>query len=98
MREEKAMLIVNDDHLRRAGVKSLGERCNYCSKALAEYPLIMSDDAQTVYHVTCALQLAMDILTDLYTFFDPPAPYDRLFPLTTTSPNSEGGSYAINGS
>jgi hypothetical protein len=82
VREEKAMLIVNDDHLRRAGVKSLGERCHYCSSVLAEYPLIMSDDEETVYHATCALQLAMDILTDLYTFFDPPPPYDRLFMLT----------------
>jgi hypothetical protein len=43
------MLIVNDDQRRLAGVLNLEERCNYCSKALAAYPLIQSDDAdQTV--------------------------------------------------
>jgi hypothetical protein len=52
------MLIVNDDHRRLAGVSSLGERCAYCSKTLAAYPLILSDDTnQAVYHVTCALPL-----------------------------------------
>ncbi len=39
------MLIENDDHRRLAGVSSLEERCKYCSKAFAEYPLIQSDDA-----------------------------------------------------
>ncbi len=95
------MLIVNNDHLMRAGVCSLDERCPYCGSALADYPLIMSDDAeQTVYHVTCALQLAADLLTDLFTFFHPPAPYTRLFTLTcqTAVPDQEGGSNAINGS
>ena len=49
------MLIVNDAHLALAGMASLEERCRYCSKPLAVYPLIMSDDVdQTVYHVTCA--------------------------------------------
>jgi hypothetical protein len=70
------MLIVNNDQLRLAGIVSLEERCNYCSKTLAAYPLIMGDDAkQTVYHVTCALELATDLMVDLYTFFSPPAPY-----------------------
>jgi hypothetical protein len=77
------MLIVNDDHLHLAGIVSLEERCTYCSKTLAAYPLIMSDDAkQTVYHVTCALELATDLMVDLYTFFRPPAPYPQLFVLT----------------
>jgi hypothetical protein len=77
------MLIVNDAHLCLAGVASLEERCRYCSRPLAAYPLIMSDNAkQTVYHVTCALELATDILADLYTFFSPPAPYLPLFVLT----------------
>lgn len=76
------MLILNDDHRLRAGVTSMTERCPYCSKALTEYPLIMNDDTeQTVYHVACAIQLATDIMVDLYTFFSPPAPYDRLFVL-----------------
>jgi hypothetical protein len=95
------MLIVNDDHRRRAGVSSLDERCPYCGVAFAEYPLIMSDDAsQTVYHAACALQLATEILVDLFTFFCPPAPSARLFTLTRPSsiPNREGGSDAINGS
>lgn len=39
----------------------------------------MSDDAdQTVYHAECAVELATDILVDLFTFLSPPAPYDRL--------------------
>jgi len=70
------MLIVNDDHLQLAGIASLEERCIYCSKQLAAYPLILSDDAaQTVYHITCALELASDLLADVFTFFHPPASY-----------------------
>ncbi len=43
----------------------------------------MSDDpGQTVYHVACALELATDLLVDLFTFFHPSAPYTRLFTLT----------------
>ena len=77
------MLIVNDDHRCLAGVASLEEPCGYCSRPLAAYPLIMSDDTkQIVYHVTCALELATDILADLFTFFSPPAPYPQLFVLT----------------
>ncbi len=57
------MLIVNADHLCLAGVASLEERCTYCSRPLAAYPLIMGDErSQTVYHVTCALELATDLL------------------------------------
>ena len=79
------MLIVNDDHRRRAGVASLDQCCPYCGLAFAGYPLIMSDDAeQTVYHAACAVQLATEILVDLFTFFSPPAPYDRLFSLTAS--------------
>jgi hypothetical protein len=95
------MLIVNDEHCMRAGVCNLDEQCPYCGIAFSEYPLIMSDDAeQTVYHAACALQLATEILVDLFTFFRPPAPYARLFTLTYPSPtpNPEGGSDAINGS
>jgi hypothetical protein len=93
------MLIVTDDHRRRAGVCSLDELCPYCRLAFADYPLIMSDDAaQTVYHVACALQLTTDLLVDLYTFFSPPVPYDCLFTLTTSAPtlHSEGGGNASN--
>ncbi len=91
------MLIVNDDHRIRAGVCSLDELCPYCGLAFAEYPLIMSDEAKPiVYHVACALQLATDILVDLFTFFSPPAPYAHLFTLTATVLNKEGGDDAIN--
>ena len=77
------MLIVNDDHRMQAGVCSLNELCPYCGSAFSDYPLIMSDHAsQAIYHVACALQLATDLLVDLYTFFSPPAPYARLFTLT----------------
>jgi len=78
------MLIVNDEQRLLAGVLSLDERCKYCSKAFAEYPLIQSDDAdQTVYHAMCAVELATEIMVEIYTFFSPPAPYNRLFVLTT---------------
>ncbi len=77
------MLIMNDTQRLRAGVAGMDGRCMYCSKALNEYPLIMSDDAeQTVYHAACAVQLATDIMVDLFTFFSPPAPDDRLFVIT----------------
>ena len=80
------MLIVNDEQRLRAGIASLGKRCQYCSKALAAYPLILSDDAKlAVYHAACAVQLATEILVDVYTFFSPPAPYDRLFMLTASA-------------
>ncbi len=78
------MLIVNDNHRLLAGVVSLNEPCPYCSQPLRVYPLIMSDDAaQTVYHATCALELATDILVDLSTFFSPPAAFQPFFVLQT---------------
>jgi hypothetical protein len=77
------MLIVNDEQRLRAGIGSLSKRCSYCSKALAAYPLILSDEARlAVYHAACAAALATEILVDLYTFFSPPAPYPQLFILT----------------
>jgi len=77
------MLIVNDEQRLRAGIGSMSKRCQYCSKALVAYPLILSDDARlAVYHAACAAELATEILVDLYTFFRPPAPYHRLFVLT----------------
>ncbi len=87
------MLIVNDDHLHRAGVRSLAKQCSYCKKALAAYPFIMSDDTQTVYHAPCALQLTMDIITDLFTFLSPPPPYRTLYVLT--APQEEGGTHVL---
>jgi len=74
------MLIFNDEQRRRAGIKSLSKQCPYCRKALAAYPLILSDDAGLfVYHAACAAALATEILVDLYTFFRLPAPYHHLF-------------------
>jgi hypothetical protein len=76
------MLIGNSEQRRRAEIKSLSKRCPYCSKALAAYPLVLSDDAGFfVYHAACAAALATEILVDLYTFFRPPAPYQHLFVL-----------------
>ncbi len=94
------MLIINDDHLRRADVRSLDELCPSCRKPLREYPLLLSDEAEpSVYHAACALQLATEILVDLFTFFCPPTPFDRLFvliaPPSEPSPQS-GGCDAIN--
>ena len=78
------MLIINDTHRLLAGVASLNEPCPYCSQPLRSYPLILSDDAaQTVYHVACALELAADILVDLFTFFSPPAHSQPFFVLGT---------------
>jgi hypothetical protein len=83
--ENNPMLIVNDEQRLRAGIGSLSKRCSYCSKALAAYPLILSDDAKlAVYHAACAAALATEILVDLYTFLSPPAPYERLFVLTAS--------------
>jgi hypothetical protein len=77
------MLIVTDEHRLRAGIGSLSKRCSYCSKALAAYPLILSDEAKlAVYHAACAAALATEILVDLYTLLSSPAPYERLFVLT----------------
>jgi hypothetical protein len=94
------MLIINDDHLRRADVCSLDELFPSCHKPLREYPLLLSDEAEpSVYHVACALQLATEILVDLFTFFCPPSPFDRLFVLTVepSEPSPQpGGSDAIN--
>jgi hypothetical protein len=79
------MLIVNDNQRLLAGVVSLEERCKYCSQPLTAYPLIMSDDVdQTVYHAACAVELATDILVDLFTFLSPPPPYERFFVLTAS--------------
>ena len=66
------MLIVNHDHLTRSVKASLDHCYLCCGEAYAAYPLIMSDDAShTVYHVACALELATDLLVDLYAFFHP---------------------------
>src|SRR5258708_19592077 len=93
------MLIVNDEHCLRAGIKSLSKRCSYCSKPLKEYPLIMNDDAGFhVFHAACAAALAIDIQVDLCTFFNPPPPYHHFFVLTTqeSEPNHhQGGTSAI---
>jgi hypothetical protein len=81
------MLILNDEHRRRAGIASLSKRCSYCGLALAAYPLILSDDARlAVYHAACAAELATEILVDLYTFFRPPAPSPPLYVLTAEPP------------
>jgi hypothetical protein len=83
------MLIVNDEQRLRAGIASLSKRCSYCTKALAAYPLIMSDEARLqVYHAACAAALATEILVDLYTFFHPPAPSPPLYVLIAESPVS----------
>jgi hypothetical protein len=76
------MLIVNDEQRMLAGIASLSKRCAYCSKALADYPLIVIDEARlSVYHAACAAELATEVLVSLYTFFRPPAPYQHLFVL-----------------
>ncbi len=94
------MLIVTDEHLKRAGMKSLSKHCSYCRKPLREYPLIMNDDAGLhVFHAACAAALAIDIQVDLCTFFNPPAPFSQLFVLTTGEDacnNEPGGHDAIN--
>jgi hypothetical protein len=96
------MLIFNDEHRRRSGIRSLSKRCPYCSKALAAYPLILSADAGLfVYHAACAAALATEILVDLYTFFRPPAPYHQLFvldPRHSANAHEKAGTSAVNGS
>lgn len=81
------MLITNDEHRLRAGIVSLSKRCSYCTEPLAAYPLIVSDEAKLqVYHAACAAALATEILVDLYTFFQPPAPSPPLYVLITEPP------------
>jgi len=96
------MLIFNDEQRLRAGIKSLSKRCPYCSKALAAYPLILSDDAGLfVYHAACAAALATEILVDLYTFFRPPASYHHLFvldPTQSATSHEKARTSAVNGS
>ena len=94
MGEEDIMFILNDEHRQRAGIGSLSKRCQYCSKQLAAYPLILSDDARlAVYHAACAAALATEILVDLYTFFRPPAPSHPLYVLT--APHTASQSCAV---
>lgn len=93
------MLIVNKTQRLVTGVLSLDEPCDYCLKPLATYPLIVSDDAtRAIYHVACALELATEILVDVFTFFSPPAPYPPLSMLTapgTAVPVEEGAIHAV---
>jgi len=78
------MLFVNDEQRLRAGIGSLSKRSQYYCKALAAYPLILSDDVRlAVYHAACAAALATEILVDLYTFLQPTCPYHQLFVLST---------------
>jgi hypothetical protein len=81
------MLIGNSEQRLRAGIASLSKRCSSCTKALAAYPLIMSDEARLqVYHAGCVAALATEILVDLYTFFHPPSPSPPLDVLTAEPP------------
>ncbi len=51
------MRIVYDEQGFRAGIGSLGKRCQSCSKAEASSPLMLSDDARLlVSHAACAVQ------------------------------------------
>ncbi len=66
------MLIINDEQRLQAGIPSLSEQCPCCGKALATYPLILSDDVeQTVYHAACAIEVATEILVDVYLLQSP---------------------------
>src|SRR5260370_34057674 len=68
------MLIINDEQRLRAGIGSLSKRSPCCCKALAAYPLILSDEpGRAGYHAACAAQLPTAILLSLYTLSLPPA-------------------------
>src|SRR5260370_17004695 len=89
-RRKNIMLIVNDEQRLRAGIGRLSKRCQYCSKALAAYPLILSDDARlAVYHAACAAEFATEILVDLSTLLPPPPPSHQLsiLPPPPAAPN-----------
>ncbi len=76
------MLIVNDEQRIEAGLLSMDERCRCCGKAFATYPLILSDDTERIfYHAACAVEVATEIMVDIYTFFSPPVSQGRLFVL-----------------
>jgi len=93
------MLILNETQLVLTGATSLDECCPYCAKALGAYPLISSDETwPCVYHAACAIQLATDILVDLFTFLSPPPPSGPFFTLSASceAAHPQGESYALN--
>jgi transcription elongation factor Elf1 len=58
------MLILNDADRDEAGLVTIHFTCLYCGRDL-EYPVVMVRDTNgTMYHASCALQLASEI-TDL---------------------------------
>ena len=74
------MLIVTDEQLRLAGIRSLSKRCPYCRKALNAYPLILSDDAGfAVYHAACAAALAIEIKARPLHLLSPACPEPSIF-------------------
>jgi hypothetical protein len=58
------MLILNDEDRDQLDLVSIRFVCGYCTRDL-EYPIVMTKDRNnTMYHASCALQLASEI-TDL---------------------------------
>jgi hypothetical protein len=83
----------------RGGIGSLSKRCQYCSKAEASYPLILSDDARlAVYHAACAAALATEILVDLYTFWHLACPLPPALCSHRTRSSSSSGDHAARAS
>ena len=79
------MLIVNDEQRLRAGIGSLSKRCQYCSKALAAYPLILSDEARlAVYHAAVLPRSRRRSRSISTPSSVSPAPYQQLFVLTAS--------------
>src|SRR5260370_2132995 len=75
-RRKNIMLIVNDEQRLRAGIGSLSKRGQYCSKALAAYPLILSDDSRSAFsHPELAAHLPTDIFLNLSSLLSPPSPH-----------------------
>jgi hypothetical protein len=96
------MLIVNDEHRLRAGMRESLKTLLILLETAERVPArSMNDDAGFhVFHAACAAALALDIQVDLSTFFNPPTPYHRFFVLTgeATYNDEQGGACASNGS
>ena len=46
--------------------------------------VLLGETLCTVYNAACTVELETSILVDLFTFLSPPAPYERVFVLTTS--------------
>ncbi len=62
------MLIVTNEQRQQATLPTFLHLspCSYCGEELAEYPFILIEgQPRMLFHAPCAIQMAIDVLTDL---------------------------------